>query len=236
VQPVRLRLVRHQQREHRGQPDRLVAQLAPHRRAVAGVEDEVDDAEYGREPVGEDVVGRDAEGDAGVADLPLRAHEPLRHRRLRHEERPRDLARLEPAERAQRERDLRVDRKRGMAAGEDEAQALVGDGGVVHRLRVRRGEQLRLLPQRAVAADPVDRAVARDGDEPAGRIGGHAVPGPPLEGDGDGLLKGVLGEVEVAEDADQGREDAPVLLAEELLERRQALTSACRMTTGRTST
>src|SRR5581483_12403163 len=87
-----------------------------------------------------------------------------------------------------------------------------------------------------VPTDAVDRAVPGHRHEPAGRIAGHAVPWPPLEGDGDSLLKGVLGEVEVAEDADQGREDASVLLAEELLERRQALTSACRMTTGRTST
>ena len=123
-----------------------------------------------------------------------------------------------------------------MAAGEDEAEAFVGDRSVVHRLRVARDEQLRLLAQGALAADPVDRAVACDGHEPAGGIGGHAVGGPPLEGDGDGLLKGVLGEVEVAEDVDQGREDASVLLAEELLERASyAPTSAVRETTGRTS-
>ena len=48
------------------------------------------------------------------------------------------------------------------------------------------------------------------------------------------LLQGVLGKVEVAEDADQDREAAPPLLAENVLD--YASTSAVLMTTGRTST
>src|SRR5438874_1823990 len=42
---------------------------------------------------------RDAERDARGLELSLRAHEPLRHRRLRDEERARDLLDLETAER-----------------------------------------------------------------------------------------------------------------------------------------
>ena len=45
VEAVRLGLVRHQRREHGGEPDRLSAELAAHRRAVAGVEDEIDRGE-----------------------------------------------------------------------------------------------------------------------------------------------------------------------------------------------
>src|SRR5581483_7315108 len=235
MEAVHLRLVWHEEREHRSEADRLVAQVAAHGRPVAGVEDEVDDAEHRREPVGEDVVGRDAERDARVADLPLCANEPLCHRRLWHEERARDLVCLEAAERAQRERDLRLEAERGVTAREHEAQALVGDGGVVHRLGLLEREQLRLPSQRAVAADAVDRAVSRSRHEPAGGVRRRPVPRPPLERDRDRVLEGVLGEVEVAEDADQGGEDASVLLAEELLERRYAPTSAVRMTTGRTS-
>jgi hypothetical protein len=52
---------------------------------------------------------------------------------------------------------------------------------------------------------------------------------PALERDRNGVLKGVLGEVEVAEDADQAREDAPPLVAEDALELVQC------STTGRTS-
>jgi hypothetical protein len=49
---------------------------------------------------------------------------------------------------------------------------------------------------------------------------GHAVPRPALRGDREGLLRGLLGEVEVAEEADERGEDAPPLLAERLLEDR----------------
>src|SRR2546429_629225 len=88
------------------------------------------------------MVGRDAEGDPGVADLPLRAHEPLRHRRLRDEE---------------------------------------GAGDLLERDRTR-------------------------------------------------FLKGVLGELEVAEDADQAREDAPPFGTKDALDLVQC------STTGLTST
>ena len=64
---------------------------------------------------------------AGVANLALGAHQPLRHRRRGHEKRARDLVRLEAAQRAQRQRDLRLERQRRVAAGEDQPQAIVGD-------------------------------------------------------------------------------------------------------------
>jgi hypothetical protein len=46
------------------------------------------------------------------------------------------------------------------------------------------------------------------------------LPGPALGGDRKRLLCGFLGEVEVAEEADQGGEDAAPLVAERLLEDR----------------
>ena len=49
---------------------------------------------------------------------------------------------------------------------------------------------------------------------------GHAVARPALGGDRERLLRGFLGEVEVAEEADQGGEDAAPLVAEGLLEDR----------------
>jgi hypothetical protein len=60
VQPVHLRLVGHQRREQRGEADRLRAQLTAHGRAVAAVEDEVDDGEHGAKPFRQQVVGRHA--------------------------------------------------------------------------------------------------------------------------------------------------------------------------------
>jgi hypothetical protein len=56
---------------------------------------------------------------------------------------------------------------------------------------------------------------------------GRSLTRPPLRRDGERLLDGLLGEVEVAEEADQGGEDTPPLLAEDPLDQ-------C-STTGRTS-
>jgi hypothetical protein len=108
-----------------------------------------------------------------------------------------------------------------VAAGEDELEPLVGEGrllvhGVLHRLG--HLEQAGLRGQRAVAADPVDGAVARRRDQPCGRVGRRAVARPALGGDRERLLRGFLGEVEVAEEADERSEDAAPLLAEGLLE------------------
>ena len=49
-------------------------------------------------------------------------------------------------------------------------------------------------------------------------LAGVAVARPALGGDRERLLRGFLGEVEVAEEADQGGEDAAPLVAEDLLE------------------
>ena len=122
------------------QPDRLGAQLAAdqrvaRRRRVALVEHEVQDAQDAVEPLGQELGRRDAVGDPGVADLALGPDEALGEGRFRDEERPGDLGRRQAAERAQRQRHPRVHRERRMAAGEDEAQAVVGDRriGVLRR-------------------------------------------------------------------------------------------------------
>ena len=155
---------------------------------------------------------------------------PLRHSRLRDDERPRDLLGAEAAQGAQRQRHLRLGRERRVAAGEDQLQALVGENRlfelVLHGLR--RLQQLRLGGEGPVAADPVDRAVAAGGDQPGGRVRWRAFAGPALRRGRERLLSGLLGEVEVAEEADQGSEDAAPLLAEGPLDQRS--------TTGRTST
>jgi hypothetical protein len=49
------------------------------------------------------------------------AHQSLRHRRLRDEEGACDLGGRQPAERAQRQRYLRLRRERGVTAREDQA-------------------------------------------------------------------------------------------------------------------
>jgi hypothetical protein len=69
-----------------------------------------------------------------------------------------------------------------------------------------------------VAADAVDRPVPRRRNEPRARVVGRAVSGPALGGDRERLLRGFLGEVEVAEEADQCCEDAAPFVAKGLLE------------------
>ena len=130
-----------------------------------------------------------------------------------------DLAE-EAAQGSQRQRDLRLHRQGRMAAGEQELEPLVRDGRLVHLHLGGLGyvEELRLLGECAIAPDPVDRAVARGRDEPRPGVVGRALAGPALRCDRERLLRGFLGEIEVAEEADQGGEDASPLVAEDPLE------------------
>jgi hypothetical protein len=152
----------------------------------------------------------------------LAPHQPLGHGRLGNEEGAGDVGGGQAAERAEGERDLRVGGERGVTAGEQELEALVRKGGLVHGVLHRLGhlEQAGLRGQRAIAADPVDGAVARGRRQPRARVGGRSVARPALRGDREGLLRGLLGEVEVAEEADEGSEDAAPLVAEGPLEDR----------------
>jgi hypothetical protein len=216
---VHLGLVGHQLCERAPEPDCLGREVAA--AAVALVEDQVDDRECRREAVGEQMSRRYAKRDSGGLDLAFRADEPLGHGRLGDEEGARDLLCLQPAQRSQRECHLGVERKRRMAAGEDELEPLVRDRRLVHVVLhwFRHVEQAGLRRERAVAADAIDRAVACRGHQPGVRVGGRPVTRPALGGDRERFLGGFLGEVEVAEEADQAGEDAAPLLAEDLVER-----------------
>jgi hypothetical protein len=79
-------------------------------------------------------------------------------------------------------------------------------------------EQSGLRLERAIAADAVDRAVPARRDKPGVRVGRCPASRPALGSDRERLLCGFLGEVEVAEEADQAREDAAPLVPEDLLE------------------
>jgi hypothetical protein len=79
---------------------------------------------------------------------------------------------------------------------------------------------VRLLREGAVAPDAVDGPVPCRRREPRARVVGSPFAGPPLGRDRECLLSGFLGEIEVAEEADQACEDAPPLVAEGLLEDR----------------
>jgi hypothetical protein len=109
-----------------------------------------------------------------------------------------------------------------MAAGEDELEALVGKGGGVHGILRCLGhlEQPGLGGERAIAADAIDRPVARRRQQPGAGAGGDAVSRPALGRDREGLLSGLLGELEAAEEADQVGEDSAPFVSKDLVENR----------------
>ena len=79
-------------------------------------------------------------------------------------------------------------------------------------------EELGLPRQRPVAANPVDRAVLGRRDDPGAGIGRCSVTRPALQRRCEGVLDGVLGEVEVAEHADEDRDRTSPLLAEDAID------------------
>jgi hypothetical protein len=108
-----------------------------------------------------------------------------------------------------------------VAAGEDEVKPVVlhgpdllGHTGIVVAGREHRQLAERLPPAR-LAAQPVDGMVAGGRGDPAARVGRHALARPPAQGDRERLLHGVLGEVDVTEDPDQGGHRLAGLLAED---------------------
>jgi hypothetical protein len=128
-QPEYVGLVGHQLGERGAEADRLRGELAA--AVIALVEDQVDDRQYRCQAVGQQMRGRDPEGDPCVPDLALGPHEPLSHGRLGHEKGASDLIGGEAAECAQRQRHLGVERQRGVAAGEDQLQPLVTEGALL---------------------------------------------------------------------------------------------------------
>src|SRR4029453_7103037 len=90
-------------------------------------------------------------------------------------------------------------------------------------------EQACLLGSRPITAQAGDRPCTRSDRQPCPRVGGRAVPGPALGRDRERLLRGFLGEIEVAKEADQVGGDAAPLVQKDLLEQRYLSTS------GRTS-
>src|SRR5438309_1678456 len=83
---------------------------------------------------------------------------------------------------------------------------------------VRRQKQRGFGGEGLVASHAVDGPAAGRRDQPGAWVGRVPIAGPAVGGDGERLLRGLLGEVEVAEEADEGGDHAPPLVAEGLFE------------------
>jgi hypothetical protein len=79
-------------------------------------------------------------------------------------------------------------------------------------------QQPRLGAQRPLAPDAVDRAVASGRDEPGDRVRRRALARPALGRDRERVLRGLLGEVDVAEETDERGQDAAPLALEDALD------------------
>jgi hypothetical protein len=112
-----------------------------------------------------------------------------------------------------------------MTAGEYEPEAivrqrlLVRDIQLVRHAQCLQGLELRPLGlEDPFAPQAVDRAVARDPGDPRAGVLGKPVDRPAFDRDNERLLDGLLGGVEAAENADQGRDRPPGLVPEQAVD------------------
>ena len=248
-EPRRLGLVGHQVHEHAAQADRLLGEVVAAELGAAGRdvplgEDERDHGEHHVEALGQALAGRHLHRDARVADLALRPHQPLGDRGRRQQQRPRHLGDRQPGDQPQGQGHLRVAGECWVTAREDQPEPLVGDLRLVDSvgdhllgplLEVARPGRLG-RPPRPLAAQAVDRPVARGREDPGQRRVRRPVARPAGERDRVGVLQRVLGAVDVAEGARQDRQRPPVLLADDAGDGVAAVGRQSNSMIGRTST
>ena len=161
-------------------------------------------------------------------EFALGPYDPLRHRRLGYHEGLGDLTGLEAAEKPQDERDLGVGAQVGVGAQEHEPELIVGDDidevvefRIVVRVHGVDVEPMGIASPLAAggfAPEAVDGPVAGGRGDPAARVGWDPRPGPLVGGNGECFRHRVLGEVDVAQDADEGGGAASDFAAEDLIE------------------
>src|SRR5208282_2925742 len=114
------------------QSNRLAGQLGPgyfrsRRSRVALVKDEIDDLKHRVQPLRQFLRRRHLVWNWRLSNLCLGAYDALGERRRRHEKCAGDLFRGQAADFAKGERNLSLRRQSGMAAGEDQTEAIVLD-------------------------------------------------------------------------------------------------------------
>ncbi len=168
----------------------------------------------------------DLEGQPHLFYFFLGPDQPLGHGLGRREVGAGDLANPEPADHLQGQHGLLVRRQRRVAGHEHERQRVVEAAGVggLGEAQAPGG----VLVEGGVArlvAQPVEGAVAGRHGEPAGRVPGHAVEGPAGQRRAEGLLDGILDDVEAggAEQAGEPGGDLAGLAPEEVADERVLL-------------
>ena len=128
-----------------------------------------------------------------------------------------------PASVRKRQRDLGLERQRRVAAGEHQAEPVVGHlllrrhAVIAFRsCRCHHGNLPRLGLADALAPGAVDGPVTRHRREPCAGAARDAVAGPALERGREGILRALLGQVPVTGQPDEGRDDPAPLGVERL--------------------
>ncbi len=156
-----------------------------------------------------------AQGNAGLADLCLGAHQALAHRSGRHQEGRCDAGRIEAENSLQHERsaDARINGR--VRAGEHQRQAAIGDfilcGGVgygFNREVIFFGRSFVLVPARRV-----DQLAPRNRQQPAFRIVRAASPRPVFQCCGEGFRQGVLSRGHISGPCSEERHQLSVTVA-----------------------
>ena len=199
-----------------------MSQVVARRPVGPGVVGQVEDGQDRPEALGQFRLTRDPIRDVGGLDLVLGPDESLGHRRFGDQEGPGHLGRGQATEQPQRQGDLRLGRERRVAAREDQAESVVLHGPGLLSCRLVR--ELDHLPEEfataRLAAEVIDGSISGGRRDPATGVRRQAVGGPLPQGEGERLLDRVLGEIDVAEDPDQGGHRPTGLLAEDPADQR----------------
>jgi hypothetical protein len=218
-QPAYLGIVGQPSVQAPGQADRLVGHVDSHqggarRGGVALVEDQVQHPENCLQPAFQVAGGRQGEGNAAVFDRLFRPGDSAGYGLLRPEQGARNLRRAEPSDRPQREGDLRRRRQRWVAAHEQQDERVVGLArtALVCLGRAELNQRPfgdRVFPAAAglLGTQHVGKPAGGDRDQPCLGAGGQPLSGPLHRGRQERLLRGVLGQVEVAVTPDKRAED-----------------------------
>ena len=204
-------------------------------RRVAFVEDQIDDAQDRRQTGGAILSAGDLEGNVFLGERALRPDDPLRDRRLRHQKRARDLFGGQPTEQTKGERDARINRQDRMAGREHQPQQVVAHIIVQRRVEVGHGaagfelvtELLVLTLEQLLPAEEIDRPVLGGSHEPGARIPRHAGSRPLFERRHERVLREVLRQADVADNADKRRDEPWGLDAPDGVDRAMSVFRRC---------